>query len=150
MQLVVRRINLENIYFESKLFLSSLISNRDSDFFGHIIQIWITSTEFSADPVASSLGNLPTSDNDIKLTGLTRSKDRIHVKSIFYECHETRDFGFIITSRGTVDDFNFHSNSSIVSRTPELTRASRALRRHDRLRQTQAQNMIADFSFPFY
>jgi surfactin synthase thioesterase subunit len=107
----------ESIYsisaFESKLFLSSLIRNRDSDFFDHIIQIGITSTEFSADPVASSLGNLPTSNNDIELTGPTRCKDRIHVESSFYECHETRDFGFIITSRGTVDDFNFHSNSSI-------------------------------------
>ena len=74
----------------------------------HIIEIRITSTEFSRNPVTASFSDCLAVDDYLKLASITWLSECLNLEFCFNEGHETRNLGLIIFSRGAINYFDFH------------------------------------------
>jgi hypothetical protein len=74
----------------------------------HVIEVGIAGAKATRDPVATTFGNLLAVGNHLKLTGLPGHEDGVDVEALLDQGHETRDLGFIVPSRRTVNDLDVH------------------------------------------
>lgn len=75
----------------------------------HAIKIRIAGAKASGEPVAAAFHDRLTIGQHFKLAGLSGRNHGINSKPFFNQRHETRDLGFVVSSRGAGTYLNFHS-----------------------------------------
>ena len=75
----------------------------------HALEIRIAGAKFPGEPVSTAFRDLVTVCDHIELTGFAWPNDRVNIEPLLDARHETRDLGFIVLSRGAVNDLDLHS-----------------------------------------
>jgi hypothetical protein len=84
--------------------------------FEHAIEIGIAGAKTPRQPVPTALCNPLAVRNNRELAGLAGRNDSVNIQALLDEGHETRDLGFVVLSRRTVNDFDLQFTLSSASR----------------------------------
>jgi hypothetical protein len=78
------------------------------ELFNHLIKIGIPGAEAPRKPVSTAFGNSLAVGEYLKLPDLTGRNHGFNPEPRFDKGRETRDLGFVVVSRWTGNDLNFH------------------------------------------
>ena len=84
--------------------------------FEHAIEIGVPGAKASREPVPTTLRNPLAVRYHLELAGLSRRNDSVNIQALLDEGHETRDLGFVVLSRRTVNDFDLQFTLPSASR----------------------------------
>jgi hypothetical protein len=83
--------------------------------FEDTIEIGITGAKAPCEPAPTALRNPLAVCEHLELTDLARCNDSVNVQALLDEGRETRDLGFVVLSRRTVNDFDLHFAPPTIS-----------------------------------
>jgi hypothetical protein len=88
--------------------------------FDNAVEFGIPGAETAREPIATARGNGFAVHDHIELASRTGYFDGFDTQALLDEGHETRDLGFIVASRRTMNDLDFHSVLPLTSFVDQL------------------------------